>query len=93
MSRLRPRFPCRCRRCHARRNLPEHPDWLPERETPRCFCGHRSWRLDSYRASGRESRRQTCHCFALPFPHRRGSNYLIQQDGSPAAWCPHGARR
>lgn len=66
-------YPCRCRKCGQRKRLAQHPDDY-KRAQPRCSCKNRTWRVDVYRASGREARKQgTCRCDEYHFPHRWGS--------------------
>lgn len=67
-------YPCRCRRCGARKTFPRHPDHYTRRRYARCpACKADDMRLDIYRATRRESRRTKCLCDHYPFIHRRGS--------------------
>jgi hypothetical protein len=81
-------YRCRCKKCRSRRNLRKDPRFYADSEMPRCWCGSRSWRIDMHRQLGKEAERQTCYCGALPFPHRKGSNFMVDQDGQPMSWCP-----
>lgn len=63
-------FPCRCRKCGARRTIRKPPDEYVRR-APRCSCGGRL-RVDWHRKF-KEGKRYRCDCGAWWFPHRRGS--------------------
>lgn len=80
-------YHCRCRSCGARSKLRKDPRFYADSDLPRCFCGSRSWRVDLYRQTGKEAAKQTCFCGALPFPHRKGSTYMVGRDGQPMSWC------
>lgn len=74
-------FRCRCRKCEHRVYMTAHPDTFAR--GLRCeSCGHRErdrgqgWRVDWYRTSKAEAKRQgVCECLYLPFPHRPASSY------------------
>lgn len=63
------RYPCRCRRCGARRTLARQPDHY--QRVPRCPCGA-AYRVDWYRR-GKEHKRTNCTCDGYWYTHRRGS--------------------
>lgn len=62
----------RCKHCGHRQTFGRHPDF--HRRLPRC-CGAKDWRIDWYRTSRLETKRYTCKCDDLPWPHRKGSHY------------------
>jgi hypothetical protein len=75
----------RCRKCRARRTLPQHPDEYL-RKPPRCRCCRgREYTVDAHRTHkepgrGGRARAATCYpgrggCNNYSFPHRRGSGY------------------
>lgn len=66
------RWPCRCRKCEARRTLAKHPDEYIR--PPRCACGG-TYRVDKFRKTV-EHKRTACYCSAFWWsgPHRRGSS-------------------
>lgn len=70
-------FPCRCRRCEARRTLARPP------RDERCACGG-SYRVDWYRKR-LEHKRTACYCSAYWWsgPHRRGGGKCC---GQAPAW-------
>lgn len=43
-------------------------------------CGNRSYRIDYYRQTGAEAKKQTCYCDSYPYPHRRGSKDCKHRD-------------
>lgn len=70
---------CRCRSCLGRRKLANHPDYYSKQ--PRCHCGARSWRVDTYRhrtelpqIKMKIGRYAVCHADCFHFPHRMGSD-------------------
>ncbi len=81
-------FMVRCRFCAARRTFSMKPD--DYQRMPMCPCwkhrqvrkvGQRDvWRIDWFRTSGIEARTTTCHCDALPWPHRRHSSYMLSPE-------------
>lgn len=68
---------CRCSHCNARRKLPKHPEEY--RLQPKCPCGARRWRMDSYRhrvelpqMRAKTGRYKVCHADCYHHPHRIG---------------------
>lgn len=63
------KFPCRCRKCGARKTFRKHPDdYVREHE---CSCGG-TYRVDNYRRT-REHLKTICRCNGVYYPHRKGS--------------------
>ena len=62
-------FPCRCRKCLARRTLNKHPDDYVQRSRVKCYHCDGELRLDKYRQT-KEHKRTRCKCDAYHFPHR-----------------------
>ena len=67
----RHRVRCSVQKCRARSLLKKHPDEYKRK--PKCFvCGGRLISVEMERR--RETQLQeTCYCFPIPFPHRKGS--------------------
>lgn len=67
-------YPCRCRKCRARRTLRQHPDNYVRRHFAVCYnCGADALALDTYRQQ-KEHKRTRCRCDAYHFPHRHDPN-------------------
>lgn len=66
------RYPCRCRRCGARRTLAKHPDEY--RREPKCACSG-SYRVDWYRRS-KEHKRAACYCSGYPWSIHNAGHQL-----------------
>lgn len=73
-------FACRCPRCRTRSTLRMKPARYVREHHAKCRRCRVLLSIDSYRSSGREAKRFTCHCMHYPWPHRRGS-----------VFCEHGA--
>lgn len=63
------RYPCRCRKCGARKTLAKHPDLYLLRRFAKCACGGDMY-ADHYRRK-KEHKRTRCNCDGLSFPHRK----------------------
>ena len=77
-------YKCRCNKCGKRRTLANHPDhYTNHLYCPECKAKD-SFRVDEYRQSKRESKRYTCHCGGVPYPHRKGSIvFCVHSDDEP----------
>ncbi len=68
------RYNCRCtdrRGCGARKTLPHDPETWYIR-VPKCpGCGRKTLRVDP--SVYRQTKRRTCKCTGVHFPHRRGT--------------------
>lgn len=69
-------YPCRCRKCQARKTLAQLPEWYTDEQIPKCDCGG-TYRVDNYRKK-KEHKLTACYCTGYSWsltngPHRRGS--------------------
>ena len=72
-------FPCRCRKCWARKTFKKHPDAYVMRHHVTCpVCGADDMRVDAYRMT-KEHKRVLCKCDGLPYPHRAGSSIWCRE--------------
>lgn len=69
------RFPSRCRKCHARKTFPKHPDKYKIKRI--CACGG-TYCVDSYRMSKNvKDRGESCVCTGLIIKHRKGQKHCV----------------
>lgn len=68
-------YACRCRRCEARFWRRHEPDsyWGANARFGQCPTCKVPLRVDWFRTSGQESKRQSCRCGGYAFKHRKGS--------------------
>ena len=72
-------YKCRCRKCGARKTLSKHPDeYVRDKICWSCKAVN-SYRVDWYRTKGKESKKNTCYCDGLPYPHRAGSTVWCRE--------------
>jgi len=72
-------YQCRCRSCGARNTLKRHPDdYVRDKKCTSCKAVN-PYRVDWYRTLGEESKKNTCHCDGLHYPHRKGSSVWCRE--------------
>ncbi|MCX6738702.1 MAG: hypothetical protein NT098_01460 [Candidatus Parcubacteria bacterium] len=71
------RFPCRCKKCGARKTFNFHPDSY--QKPKKCSCGG-EYRVDWYRKK-KENKKAKCLCDGYHFPHRKGSKWCRYYKG------------
>lgn len=76
--------PYRCSRCGHRKTLPRLPRHL-KRPNSRICCGH-PMKVDWYRFTGAENRRQSCDCGGYHYVHRKGSLFCASGAAGKAGW-------
>lgn len=70
-------YPCRCRKCWARKTLAKHPDSYKLKRYVTCPCGG-TYFVDTYRKK-KEHKVTKCYCNGYHYPHRAGGGVWCQQ--------------
>ena len=78
------KYKCRCKKCGSRKTLTKHP--AEYMKTLVCWSckSVNNYRIDWYRTRGKESKKFTCKCDGMPYPHRKGSTpFCVHSDDEP----------